>query len=83
MGRMIFFPMVYLPSEQEFERLKSIQAEIAGWRSYLVLEWNQKNFNEAEKAMSRQRFHTGLRHHWRVIVGGKVAESLTIGEKSS
>lgn len=69
---MIFFPMVYLPSEQEFERLKNIQAEIAGWRSYLVLEWNQKNFNDYEKAMSKQRFHNGIRQHWKVIEGGRL-----------
>lgn len=71
-GRVIFFPMVYLPSEQEFERLNNIQKEIDGWRSYLVLEWNQKSFNQAERHTSKVRFHTGLRGMLKVIEGGRV-----------
>jgi hypothetical protein len=72
MGRVIFFPMLYLPSEQEFERLVNVQKEIDGWRAYLVLEWNQKNFNQAEKLMSKIRFHNGLRAMLKVIHGGKL-----------
>ena len=75
LGRIIFFPMLFIPSEQESERLKNIQAEIDGWRAYLVLEWNQKNFNQAEKQMSKDRFHNGLRGMLKVIAGGKLDES--------
>jgi hypothetical protein len=73
---MIYFPMVYLPSELEFQRLANIQKEIQGWRSYLVTEWNQKNFNQGERYLSKVRFHNGIRQQWKVINGGKITGSL-------
>jgi hypothetical protein len=71
-GRVIYFPMVYLPSELEFERLANIQKEIQGWRAYLVTEWNQKNFNEGERYLSKVRFHNGIRQQWKIIEGLKL-----------
>ena len=68
-GRVIFFPMKWIPSEEERERLAQLQIDIDGWRSYLITEWNKLNLSGYDRALSKARFHHRVRGEWSVIDG--------------
>jgi hypothetical protein len=69
-GRVIFFPMLFIPSQVEMTRLSNIQREIDGWRAALIVEWNKYNYNNAQRYTSKLRFHNLMRGQWKVIDGG-------------
>lgn len=76
----LFLNTNYLPTHDELIRLENIQREIAGWRAEIAREWQLKRFNPGEIYLSKQRFHNGIRHHWKVFPGFKeeVKKSFTV-----
>jgi hypothetical protein len=76
LGRIIFFPLKFIPADSELVRLNHIQGQIDGWRAYLVTEWNRKNFTTGERYLSKQNFHNGIRAQWKMISGEKNSHNL-------
>ena len=67
----LFLNTGYLPTHEEWVRLENVQREIAGWRAELYREWQLKKFTPGERYLSKQRFHNGVREHWKIYPGLK------------
>jgi hypothetical protein len=71
MGRVIFFPLKYLPGEEEIKRLQSWQDNWDLWLAKLKYDQKQANLSAFQIAISNQRYHHGVRDSWKVYPGFK------------
>jgi len=71
MDNILDLPTTYLPTLQEKERLEALQRQIQLWRAELSREHKLKGFNAGQIWLSRQRFHSGIRDHWKIYPGFK------------
>jgi hypothetical protein len=69
MGDLLYLPTTYLPTHAENERIEAIQRQIDLWRAELSREHKLKGFNAGQIWLSRQRFHNGIRDHWKIYPG--------------
>lgn len=74
----LFINTGYLPTHEEWVRLENIQREISGWRAELAREWQLKRFTQGEIYLSKQRFHNGIRDHWKVYLGFRENNTKTL-----
>lgn len=71
MNNLIEFPTRYIPSNAEYERLWSWQLAIRGWRRQLVHDWDMAGFDGYHRAISKEKFHQGVRNNWVIHLGYK------------
>lgn len=66
-AQVIFIHTGYYPTFEESLRLFNIQEKLT--YSHAELAFQCRNFSQAEKYLSKQRYHNGFREKWKVFIG--------------
>jgi hypothetical protein len=76
-GRVIFFPLVYIPPIEVVEELRAMQERL----KFHHAEFNNSiaRFSQHEQMIRKQSVALGFRSRWQVIQGGKVEQQCAGG----
>ena len=75
-GRVIFFPLKFLPSESCLETLKTYQMYFDEYRASIALECK---FGTYEYALRKEQMYNKIRDKWKLIKGGSFEEGVVNG----
>lgn len=73
-GRVIFFPLIYLPSQEKLNQLAALQEKL----HFEVVQFNNQisKFSMFEQIIRKQNAANMFRSNWKVIKGGKNDETV-------
>lgn len=71
MSNVLFLNTDYLPDFEESKRLEKWQHILDSWRAELAYMYKKNNLSPGQIALSKMRFHNGVRENWKVYTGFK------------